>query len=294
MRLSERTRRIAAAVVAAIALLIAAFAWWFDARTRSDHVGPRFAEGLKSRHPGTTVERFDGGVLHVVLPSGNAVDVRLSDLFDRCRSSRLDCSEAIDHALDDVDHAEAATRAPERSMLRPVVAGDGAGYRYGYITDPLVASFEVRYALASGLAATFVTPAIADQLHLSRDALRSAALDGSRTEDAQLERVPDVDPPVYRVRSTGDPAAALLDHGRMERFATSLGARRLYAIIPTRDTLALAAASDASARALDALRVRLRGNDARTLDGGLLSYDADAVEGQALTIATRSSALPPP
>ncbi len=288
--MNRRARRLAAAAFVPIVLLLA-FAWWFDARTKPDRVGPRFVDGLEARHAGASVERLDGGVLHVALPSGNAVDVRVSTLFDRCAASRVDCSAAIERALDDVDHAEASTRAPERSTLRAIVAGDGAGYRYGYLTDPLVGSFEVRYALTSGVAATFVTPSIADRLGLSQGALRQAAIAGSRTDDARLERVPDIEPPVFRVRSAGDPAAVLLDRDRMQRFATTLGSRRLYAIIPTRDSLAIAAASDASGRALDALRARLRGAGTRTLDGGLLAYDADAPEGQGLTIATRSSAL---
>ena len=290
MGMSGGARRAAGAAALLVALLAVA-AWWFDARTKPDRVGPRFVAGLVARHPGTMAEPLDGGVLRAALPSGVGVDVRLSTLFDRCAASRLDCSTTIDHAIDDVDRAEAASRAPDRSMLRPIVVGDGAGFRFGYLTEPLVGSFEIRYALVSGVASTFVTATIADRLGLSRGDLGPAAMAGWRTERTELERVAEIDTPVFRVRSGGDPAAALIDPDRMARFATVIGSRRLYAIVPTRDALALAAADEPAARALDALQIRLRGKDARTLDGGLFAYDADAPDGQRLTIAKRSPAL---
>ncbi len=227
--------------------------------------------------------------MRVALPSGLLVDVALSKVFADCAGDRLACTSAIERAIDDVDGADASTRSPDRASLRPIVVAESGGYRYGFIEEPLVGAYAVRYALVRGVASTFVTTAIAARLGLSPDALRATAISNLDAETGvALEPVGADAPGSYRVRSSGDPAASLLDVARMRRFADAIGTRRLYAAIPVRGTLALAAMNDASARALDALRTTLRGAGTRMVDGGLLAYDVDAPNGSRLSGAVRT------
>ena len=114
--------------------------------------------------------------MRIALPSGVSVDVRLRTLFDTCLADRVGCASAISAALDDVDRADRATREPRRTMLRPAI-GDGTppGFTLGYVTEPLVGRFELRYVMDEGLASTFVTSAIADRLGLDRERMKAFA-----------------------------------------------------------------------------------------------------------------------
>jgi hypothetical protein len=288
--MSRLMRRLFA--VALLLAIVGAVAWWFGDQARPDKVGPKFVDGLIQRHPGSAVDAVGGGTVRATLPSGLYIDIRLSAVFDACRENRFGCSHAIDAALADVDRAEASMGTPDRKTLEPTVVGDDPGFRYGFVTAPLIGAFEVRYALVSGVASTFVTGTIADKLGVKPEGLKGIALDRLRSEPAvRLERIDDASGPLYRVRSNGDPAASLLDPDRMKRFAGEIGAHRLYAVIPTPGTLALATANDASARALDRLRTRLRTGSARSIDE-VLAYDIDAASGQELSIAPRPPLQP--
>ena len=282
---SGASRRLAAATVVVVLAIVALSWWWFDRRTRPDAVGPRFTEALLQRRPGTTVDAWSAGVMRVALASGVYIDVRLSTLFDACRADRFDCSSAIGRALDDVDHAAAATRDPTRATLRPVVVDEPArGFVLGYVAEPLVGRLELRYALVDGSASTFVTSAIADRLGLSPAALKAAALEAQRAEPpAALEAlVPDG--PVFRVRSAGDPAASLIDRDRMTAFATRLAVTRLLAAVPASGSLYLARADDAGRKAL----TEAVGGTKAIGGVDVLAYDVDAPDGAALAIATRT------
>lgn len=278
MSTSSRRGLAAGAVVLIVVLLAAAF-WWFDRRTRPDAVGPRFTEALLERRPGTTIDAWSGGTMRIALPSGVYIDVRLRTLFDECLADRLGCASAVARALDDVDRADRATREPQRTMLRPaIVAGTPPGFTLGYVTEPVVGGYELRYALVAGLASTFVTSAIADRLGLSRAALRTDAVAALHAGPAAtLDALPD-HAAVFTVRADADPAALLLDRDRMKAFATRIGSTRLYAAIPARATLYLAKADEAGAKAL-----------AQAMPGGgfdLLAYDVDAPEGASMTSAS--------
>jgi hypothetical protein len=292
--MTPRARHLGAAMAVLLAA-VAACAWWLDARTLPDHVGPRFVDELVQRHAGTTVLSLDRGAVRAALPSGVYVDVDLPRVFATCRASRLHCAQAIDDALDDVDRSEAASRQPQAARIRPVVVAESGGFRYGYVSDPLVGPLEVRYALVDGVAATFATATIVERLGLSRTALRDAALAGLRGDaDVALERIDVKGATLFRVRSSGDPVASLLDRERMSRFADDIGAHRLFGIVPLRGTLVLAAASDAAGRALQSWSTQDRGTTAKSVDSGVIAYDIDAPEGHALTVAILSTALPPP
>jgi hypothetical protein len=289
--MSRAMRRLFA--VALALAVVGVVAWWFDVRAQPDKVGPRFVDGLVQRHPGSTVDAVGGGMVRAMLPSGLYIDVRLSTVFDACREDRFGCSHAIDAALADVDRAEASMGTPDRKTLEPMVVGDDPGFRYGFVTAPLIGAFEVRYALVSGVASTFVTGTIADRLGLTREGLKSIALDRLRAEPrARLERIDDGSAPLYRVRSSGDPAASLLDPDRMKRFADEIGMHRLYAVIPTPGTLALAPANDRSASALGRLQTRLRASNAKAIDDDVLAYDVDAASESAISIAPRPPLQP--
>ena len=277
MGTSSRRRIAAAAAVVVIGVLVAVAAWWVDRRTRPDAVGPRFTEALLERRPGTTVDAWSGGVMRIALPSGVYIDVRLRTLFDACHADRFGCGSAVSAALDDVDRADRATREPQRSMLRPaIVDATPPGFTMGFVTEPLVGRYELRYALVVGLASTFVTSAIADRLGLSRAAVRSEAITALRATPATIEPLPD-HASVFSVHAVDDPAAVLLDRGRMKAFAAQIGGTRVYAVIPARATLYLAKADEAGAKAL-AQAMAAGGFD-------LLAYDVDATDGAAMSIA---------
>ena len=280
--MAVRSRRwLVAGASLLLVAVVAVVAWRFDARTRPEAVGPRFGEALLSRRPGTTIDAWEGGVMRITLPSGVYIDVRLSTVFDRCRTARFACSTAIDAALDDVDHADAATRAPRRSMLSATVVGDATpGIGLGFVTRPFAGGLEVRYVLVNGVTSTFVTSAIADRLGMTRTAIDEAALAAVRAErDVALEKIDTT----YRVRSTIEPVASLLDPERMKRFATTLGAKRLYAVVPSRGALAVAPARPDEAKALAGLLKRDAYGNPRPGDAGLLAWDVDAPAGAELT-----------
>lgn len=274
-----RGRRLAVAAVAIVAIVAVATIAWVVQRSRPDAVGPRLVEALLARHPGASVVGWDAGVLRLALASGLYVDVQPAPLFATCEAHRLDCGRAIDDGTADVDRVIAAAAAPSVASLEAaVVAEPTPGFRYGFVTDPLVQPLEVRYALVAGIASTFVTAAIADRLGLSHDALRAAAatrLCGDR--DVSLEPLApgtgDDAATVYRVRAAGDPVASLLDPERMAALAGRLHVRRLSVGVPARRMLLVTgpAGTPALLRRLD-----LRdGPDARPGQVGLLRYDLD-------------------
>ncbi len=269
--------------VVVVLLVIAGLGWQYAWRTRPDRVGPRFVEALMARHPGTTIGEWRLGRFEATLPTGVAVDARLLPLFDECRSHRLGCSEAIERSLDDVDRVVAASREPDAALLEPVIVDEPTpGFRFGYVTEPLIGTLEVRYALVTGIASTFVTAQIASRLGFARPALHEAALERLRS-DATVRLVL-VDGPtdvVYRVETGGDAPASLLDRDRMKRLAAQMKTDRLYVAIPERGLLHLAKADGAGASALAALASRagaLRRQD-------LLVYDPDAADGSTLSFA---------
>jgi len=275
------SRRRIAAGAAVVVVIAGAAIGWFHRRTQPDAVGPRFTEALLARRPGTVVDAWSGGVMRIELASGVYIDVRLRALFNACQDDRSGCSAAISAALDDVDRADRATREPKRAMLRPAIVNEASsGFSLGYVTEPLVGRFELRYALVNGLAATFVTSAIADRLHLDRAALKAEALAAQHAEPVpELDALPG-STAIFSVRSPGDPPALLLDRERMKKFATRLGTPRLYAAIPAPAALYLAKADATGAQAL-----------AQAMPAGgfdLLAYDVDAPDGAAMTIAPRT------
>jgi hypothetical protein len=279
-------RRWSLVAASVVVLALALLAWRIEMRTRPDAVGPRFVEALIDRHPGATVDGWQGGILHVALPSGLYVDVHLSTVFDACRAHRFDCSDAIDHAVGDVDRVEASTGAPKADHLQPMVLGE-PGLLFGFITEPLIGTFEIRYALVEGVASIFVTGAIADRLGLSKSALRTTAFANLHAE-SPIEPVTISLPNealVLDVKAQVDPVALLLDHERMRRLATRLGASRVYAAIPTRGTLLLAKADDAGQKALATRMPASRANVAGVGGIDMLVYDVDAEDDAALSIA---------
>ena len=280
--------RVASAVAVGLGVvaLVAVAAWRFDARTRPDAVGPRFVEALTERKPGTTVAQWEGGYLRVALASGLYVDVRIATVFAACRARRLECNAAVATALDDVDAVERGVATPDAARLVPMVLAEATpGHRYGFVTDPLIGPLEVRYALAIGVASTFVTSALMDRLALTRPALREAALASlAREPDATLVAEPDATgAAVYRVASTGDPVASLLDAERMRRFADRVGSGRVDLLVARRGSLDLAASTKEGRAALLALRER-RGGRVE-----LLTWDAAAAAGSALSSSPSSS-----
>ena len=280
---------IAVAVGLGVVAIVAVAAWRFDVRARPDAVGPRFVEALIGRKPGSTVEQAEGGYLRVALLSGLYVDVRIATVFAACRARRLDCSAALATALDDVDAVERLAASPDAARLVPMVLAEATpGQRYGFITDSLIGPLEVRYALASGVASTFVTSALMDRLGLTRPALREAALAAlAREPDATLVAEPDATgAAVYRVASTGDPVASLLDAGRMRRFADRVGGGRLDLLVARRGSLDLAASTKEGRAALLALRERRGGRIE------LLTWDTAASGGAALPTSALSSSGP--
>ena len=269
-----------------IVAVVAAAAWWFVARTTPDRVGPRFVQALIDRRPGTTADHWDAGFLRVTLASGVYIDVRLSAVFDACEARRFHCTDAIDRALDDVDLADRATREPRRDLVRALVIGESTpGLRYGFVTDPLIGSLEVRYALVTGVASTSVTGAVLDRLGLTQTQLREVAIAAlTSARDVTLSPVDGEDASVRRVRSGDDDAVALLlDGERMKRFATELGATRLYVAVPGRGLLYLAPGRPDGGRALAALLARRRGPGPRAGDAGLLAWDTAAPDRSALS-----------
>lgn len=286
-------RRIAALAGLVVVGAVGAAAWWAYARTRPDAIGPRVADALIARHPGTTVEALDTGtlpatVLRAASPSGVYIDLQLTSVRDACRDRPLRCGDAVDRALDDVDRADRATREPQRSLIRAMVIGESSpGFRMGYIAEPLIGPLEIRYALVDGVASTFVTAAIADRLGLTQAGVRATAITALRSEpDVDLQKIDGSIPALYRVLSPGDPAASLLDRDRMKRFARRLGSARLDAIVPARGSLYLAAGGSAERRALRALQTRLRGSRFKVGDAELIAYDTEAEDGAVLSSAT--------
>lgn len=283
-----RRPRVLIAGIAMTIVVIAVVSWVVDQRTRPDVVGPRLVDRLKARHPDATIRAVGPAMLEVTPSSGLPIELRLAAVFDACRADRIGCRAIVDRAVDDVDRAQAAASAPTRAALRPMAVADTPGYRYGFVTEPVIGSLELRYVLVNGFAATFVTSTIQDRLGLSGAALKAAALENMRSDSGvDLVRIDGAtEPALYRVRADGDPVASLVDRARMERFAKTLQTRRLDVFVPARGVLYLAAASAPAAKALDALRVRMPGFEGLAIGLGVMLYDTDAPADQALTMAS--------
>lgn len=266
--------------VAVVLLAIAWLGWQYAWRTRPDQVGPRFVEALIARHPGTTIGAWQLQRLHLTLPSGMDVDARLDPLFAECGSHPFRCSTTVERSLDDIDHVVTASREPDRAMLGVVIVAEPTpGFRFGYVTEPLIGTLEVCYALVIGVASTFVTAQIASRLGLNQTALREAALERLRSDaSVRLEPVKKDDETIYRVEAHGDAPASLLDRDRMKRLAAQMNVDRLYVAIPAPGLLYLAQADDDGAAALTmhastmGLRTRVLAYDPTAADGSTLSF----------------------
>lgn len=290
------TRRAALVVLPIFILVVVALgvaAWWFDARTRPDAVSKRVAAQLVERHPGTSVATLGNAVLRVTMPSGLYIDARLAPTFQICRDDRFNCSNAIDRVAADVERAALLAAKPSSADLRAMVIGEGSpGFRFGFVTEPLIGALEVRYALVAGAASTFVTSAIADRLGVDRAQLRKAALANLAADGEPRAELLSHSPGVYRVVSNDDAVANLLDASRMRRLATLVGSNRIYCAVPERGVLLLARADTAGKQALLGL-ARSRNGQARDGAGDdawpdkseLFVYDKGAPEAQALAMA---------
>ena len=288
------TRRVGLAIAVLIAIVAAAAAWWFDARTKPDAVAKRVAATIVAQHTGASATSLRGDLLRITMPSGLYIDARLAPALAACRDDRFDCSNAIDGVVADVAHVESMLAKPKvndlpvdlRSNLRAMVIGETSpGFRFGYVTEPLIGPLEVRYALVSGAASTFVTSALADRLGANRAQLRQAALANLAADgEPRAELLPDR-PGVYRVLSKDDAVADLLDARRMKRLAAIVGSTRIYCAVPERGVLFVARTDAAGKQALLPLLGRTQSGELRPGDRELLIYDSQAPEAQALSIA---------
>ena len=274
-----------------VLVIVAVAVWQLDVRTRAESIGPRFVEGLKVRHKDVDIHVIGPASLEVVLKSSSRIDVQLGALFDACRGHRFGCRGAIDRAIDDVDQADAMTRAPRREALRPMVVGDSVGFRYGYVAESFFGPLELRLVFARGLASAFVTSAALDRLGLSFAAAKAMAI--AQADADGMAKLVNIDaaavPALYRVRvENGDAVASLLDPGRIELIAKQLGTRKLDVFVPSRGILLVAAASDEAAKALDARRIRMPGFDAQPIGLAVFTFDLDAPEGQAMKLVPPS------
>ena len=285
------------ALLVVVAVASGTATWWFAARTRPDAVSKRVAAQLVDRHPGARVAALGKAFLRVTMPSGLYIDARLAPTFQTCHDDRFDCSNAIDRVVADVARAATLGTAPRLADLRAMVIGETSpGFRFGFVTEPLIGALEVRYALVAGAASTFVTSTITDRLRVDRAQLKQAALANLAADDQPRAELLSDRPGVYRVVSNDDAAANLLDAGRMRKLATLVGSSRLYGAVPERGVLLLARADAAgkqalhplayarNAQGLDDARDDAR-NDVRPRVSELFVYDGDAPEGQALALA---------
>ena len=286
-RPARHTGGAIALVVAVIVLVAGGGAlWWVDARTRPDAVGKRIGAQIVDHHAGASVASLGRDMLRITMPSGVYIDARLAAAFDACGADRFGCSNAIDGVAADVAHVEALLAKPRLADVRAMVIGESSpGFRFGYVTEPLIGPLEVRYALVSDTAATFVTSALADRLGVDRAQLKRAALanlaaDGEPRAELLGDRAG-----VYRVVSKDDAVAELFDARRMKKLAALVGSTRLYCAIPARGVLLVARADAAGKRALTPLLARANPHEMRPGDRELLIYDTATLEAQALSIA---------
>lgn len=284
------TRRAGLAIALAIPVAAVAAAWWFDARSKPDAVAKRVAAKIVGQHAGANVTSLPGNLLRITMSSGLYIDARIASAFDTCRVDRFDCSNAIDRVVGDVAHVESMLAKPQvtdlRADLRAMVIGEiSPGFRFGYVTEPLIGPLEVRYALVSGAASTFVTSNLATRLGANRTELKSVALanlaaDGEPRAELLADR-----PGVYRVISKDDAVAELFDPRRMKKLAAMVGATRIYCAVPERGVLFVARTDAAGKQALLPLLARAHPGEVRPGERELLIYDTQAPEGQALSIS---------
>ena len=285
------TQRAAIAVAAVVVVAaLGAGAWWFDARTKPDAVARRIAAQIADRHAGASVVSLGKDLLRVTTPSGVYIDTRLASVFQECRDDRFVCSKAIDRVALDVERAEAMVASPRLADLRAMVIGETSpGFRFGFVTEPLIGPLEVRYALVAGAASTFVTSTIADRLGANRVQLKQAALANLAADGEPRAELLSDSPGVYRAISKDDPVANLLDASRMRKLATLVGSNRIYCAVPERGVLLLARADHAGKQALTTLlsQERTGGSpgEPRPGEAELFVYDKAAAEGQSLMVA---------
>ncbi len=283
MRRTTSSAGIAIALVIGFAAAVGGAAWWWIARARPDAVEKRISAQIVERHAGASVASLDSGLLRVTLPSGLYIDVRPVIAIERCRSDRFDCSNAVDRVVGDVAHIEEMLAKPHLADLRAMIIGEASpGFRFGFLTEPLIGPLELRYALVSGAASTFVTSTVADSLGVDRAQLKQAAIANLAADGEPRAELLADSPGVYRVVSKDDAVAELISPLRMRRLAAIVGAARIYCAVPERGALFLArkdATTDLAARrALSTLLARARA-------GELLVYDTQAPEGRTLSIA---------
>ena len=283
MRRTTPRAEIAIALVIAFAAAVGGAGWWWVARAKPDAVEKRISSQIVERHAGASVATLDHGLLRVTMPSGVYIDVRPAIAIEQCRDDRFDCSNAIDRVVGDVARIEAMLVKPHLAELRAMIIGEASpGFRFGFLTEPLIGPLELRYALVSGAASTFVTSTIADRLGVDRAQLKQAAIANLGADGEPRAELLANSPGVYRVISKDDAVAELISPLRMRRLAAIVGATRIYCAVPARGALFLArkdATGDLAARrALSTLLARARA-------GELLVYDSQAPEGRTLSIA---------
>ena len=203
----NRARQVGTiAAILAVGAVAATAWWWWDARTRPDAVARRIAQAAIARYPAATVGAPAARIERVTLESGRSIDLSLTPVIARCRDDRFACSGAIDTAIDDLGRVEKLAEAPDREALRALVVDeDLRGFQLGLIAEPLVGPLEVRYALVSGSASSFVTPTIADRLGLNPAQLREIALAHIAVAGApRVEALRD-SPGLYQVLGDPDP-----------------------------------------------------------------------------------------
>ena len=294
MAVALRRRRIAIAVLpaaVAFAVAIAAAVWLLLRPSPVDvavDIAKRFEERVATRFPGASTSWLSDDLARIALPSGLMLDVALTRVEAVCHSRPTACTDRIDQSIVTVDRVARLTQEPRADAVRAVIVGELApGYRYGYITEPLIGALEIRYALADGDALTFMTPAIADRLAIKPAALRGLAIRQIERESADPSG-PGVEalngePGVYVARSTGDAPSLLLAPERMNALAHAIGTPQLYCAIPRRGLLLLAKADAAGREALRRAIVHAVPPAQRAAFDGVLIYDSAAPSASALS-----------
>ena len=288
MAVAQRRRRIAIAALLAFTLIVASAAGWFALRPAPADVARRFEERVAARFPGTRTAWLADDFARVALPSGVMLDVALAHASAACRSRPPGCADQLDRLTGAIERVTKLAQQPRADAVRAVIVGEPApGYRYGYITEPLIGPLEIRYAQADGDALTFMTPAMADRLGVKPAALRELALRHMEREAADAAQAGigalTGEPGVHVARSTGDAPALLLSPPRMKAIASALGTRQLYCAVPRRGLLLLAGADAAGRDALQRAIAHLAPSGQRVALDGVLIYDGAAPPASALS-----------
>ena len=287
MALARRRRRIAIGAFLVLAAIAAAAAWWALRPTPAD-VAKRFEERIATRFPDVQTSWLADDLARVSLPSGVMLDVTLARAKAACRSRPPACTDQIDQLTGAIDRVTKLVREPRADAVRAVIVGESApGYRYGYITEPLIGPLEIRYALVDGDASTFITPAIAERLGVKPAALRGLAVRqlerGLGDSSDEGMKALTGEPGVFVAYSRSDPPSFLLSQARMKAFANDLGTQQLYCAIPRRGLLFFAQADTAGREALQRAIAHVMPTGRRAAFDGVLVYDTAAAPATALS-----------